>query len=228
MRTAKKIGGLLFVAWSAVRFIPDLLESIQATGKYTKWLLQHLAFPHSLLLTVIIFVVGMGLTFSDTIQQRIQQLYRQDKPHTGPFAVIQFPVSDLMSSQIRTDYICVKNIGDRPALDVEIEDLVKQWGKTTYKAVFPSKQILESGQAEPVTPTVYRDDEHHPIFSINSRVWFCSLLVGDDENIEYGKEHRYNVRISYTDRGERHQSMMTIVAKYQISVLVSVEDQRLA
>ena len=64
----------MLLVWGVVRFIPDLLASMQATAKYAKWSYTHLASPHSGLLTLIVFVIGIGLIFSDTIQKSIQQM----------------------------------------------------------------------------------------------------------------------------------------------------------
>jgi hypothetical protein len=72
MRRLKRIGGFVLLAWGVIRFIPDALESIQATAKYAKWSYDHLAVPRSGLLTLAIVLVGIGLIFSETIQKSIQ------------------------------------------------------------------------------------------------------------------------------------------------------------
>src|SRR5689334_22382444 len=55
-----------------------------------------------------------------------------------PFVTIVFPVSDLLSSEVRKEYIFVKNVGGRPALDVQVQDLSAQWNGATYLAQFPA------------------------------------------------------------------------------------------
>ena len=152
---------------------------------------------------------------------------RPTEDAASPFVTINFPVTDLMSSEIRTNYIFVKNIGERSALDVQVADITKKWGNHTYTAKFPRLQILEGkGATQAVTPHVYRDGQQHPIFSMTSRIWFGALLIGDDTDIEYGKEIPHNISISYTDRGIARTNTATLIGKYvAMSVFVSVKDQ---
>jgi hypothetical protein len=153
--------------------------------------------------------------------------FRPADDPASPFVTLNFPVQDLLSSEIRTDYVFVKNIGERPALDVQVADITKKWGDHTYIAKFPRLQILEGkGESRAVTPQVYQDGEHHPIFSMTSRVWFGALLIGDDAHIEYGKEVSHPISISYTDRGISKNSEATLVGKYvAMSIFVSIKDQ---
>ena len=43
----------------------------------------------------------------------------------GPFLTLHFPVPNLISSEIRSDYLLIKNIGERTALDVQVAALVE-------------------------------------------------------------------------------------------------------
>jgi len=72
----KRIGGFLLLAWGVIRFIPDTLESVQATGRYAKWAYQHASIPHSWMLTVVILVVGVALVFSEDIEGFLVQLIK--------------------------------------------------------------------------------------------------------------------------------------------------------
>jgi len=83
MRKLKKIVGALLIAWAAIRWIPDSLESIQATEKYAKWLHDHsgylhILYVHDVLLSSTCIVVGIGLIFSDTIQKELQKWRRKE------------------------------------------------------------------------------------------------------------------------------------------------------
>lgn len=71
MNVVKKVCGLVLIIWGAIRFIPDSLESAQATAKYTRWLYNHFGVPHNLLLTVAIVIIGIGLIFSESIQKKL-------------------------------------------------------------------------------------------------------------------------------------------------------------
>jgi len=65
----KKIAGAVLLMWAVVRFIPDTLESLQATEKYGKWLYVHTSVPHRVVFTAVLFLIGMGLISSDAIQR---------------------------------------------------------------------------------------------------------------------------------------------------------------
>lgn len=143
----------------------------------------------------------------------------------APFVTLYFPISDLLSSESRDHYIFVKNIGERPALDVQIADLTKQWGDATYTAKFPKIQLLEKGAPQAVTPTVYLNGECHPIFSMISRIWFGALLIGDDAHIDFGTAVKHGLTISYTDKGRERVNRLKIIGTYKVGIFVSVEDQ---
>jgi hypothetical protein len=156
-----------------------------------------------------------------------------DEPRTdaerdlnAPFLTLYFPTEDLYSSQLRTDYVFLKNIGRRTALDVQIDTLSRKWGENTYTAEFPQLQMIEPESSVPVTPRVLRNGEHHPIFSINSRVWFCTLLLGDAPDIKFGAEAPCDVTVTYKDFGIKRTNSMTIVAKLTASgPFLSVRNQ---
>lgn len=144
----------------------------------------------------------------------------------SPFLTLHFPIKDLMSTEIRTDYIFIKNIGQRAALDVQVADISKEWGGSVYVAKFPLLQLLQGNDEKPITPTVYRNGDYHPIFSINSRIWFCALLIGEQNEAKIGAEIIHNVSVSYTDQGVKRSNSMVVVAKWTGSdVLVSVRNQ---
>jgi hypothetical protein len=74
MSKLKKLAGAILMAWAIVRFVPDTLESFEATAKYGRWLYSHLG---SLLIAnnwsqnLVILVIGAGLIFSDRIQASV-------------------------------------------------------------------------------------------------------------------------------------------------------------
>jgi len=59
----------MFTIWGAIRYLPDLLESIQATAKYGRWLYDHASAPRSVGLTITILVVGIALLFADSVKE---------------------------------------------------------------------------------------------------------------------------------------------------------------
>lgn len=73
MRRLRKLLGLLFLVWGGIRFVTDLLESVEATAKYAKWSYEHLSAPHSTLATVVIIVVGIGLIFAEKVQALVSE-----------------------------------------------------------------------------------------------------------------------------------------------------------
>jgi hypothetical protein len=85
----------VLLAWSVVRFVPDLLESMQATAKYAKWSYAHLAAPHSGLLTFAVFFIGIGLIFSETIQRSIQQMPRLGIVGDADLLLQELDISDI-------------------------------------------------------------------------------------------------------------------------------------
>lgn len=144
----------------------------------------------------------------------------------APFLTLYFPTEDFYSHQLRTDYIFIKNIGHRTALHVQIDSLSRKWGENTYRAEFPQLQMLGPESSAPVTPRVLRNEECHPIFSINSRVWFCTLLLGDAPDIKFGAEAVCDVNVTYKDLGIKRSNSMTIVAKLKTSgPFLSVRNQ---
>jgi hypothetical protein len=89
MARFKKIGGVVLVIWSAIRWIPDLLGSAQATAKYGKWVYEHLAHLHLVYLpsglpNVVVLVIGIGLIFSETIQRKIHQWWNSRQETETP------------------------------------------------------------------------------------------------------------------------------------------------
>jgi hypothetical protein len=78
MARLKKIVGFLLAVWAAIRWIPDLLESIQATEKYGRWLYVHFSVPRSGVLTIVILVIGLGLIFSETIEHKFRQWWSKE------------------------------------------------------------------------------------------------------------------------------------------------------
>lgn len=72
MSKFRKLCGGILLAIAAIRFVPDLLESAQATTKYAKWTYTHLsAGPRGSIWTACILIVGICLIFSDTIRTKV-------------------------------------------------------------------------------------------------------------------------------------------------------------
>lgn len=71
MGKLKKCVGRTLAVWGIVTWLPDALEKYDATVKYGKWLYVHIGDGHvsGLLWRVVVPLIGLGIIFSDTIQQ---------------------------------------------------------------------------------------------------------------------------------------------------------------
>ncbi|HSY33914.1 MAG TPA: hypothetical protein VLA42_18180 [Verrucomicrobiae bacterium] len=112
----------MLVAWGIIRFIPDLLESIQATAKYGKWSYAHLlVFPQSALLTIVVLVIGLGLIFSDTIQKK---LHEWRKPE--PFITQPPPEPEMFTREQKERMRSVAGIEPTPVPEKH-PDIILEW-----------------------------------------------------------------------------------------------------
>src|SRR5260370_4628176 len=206
-----------------IEFIWELVKQrvLGATNNFIdahasfEWLLPITLFFQNRLLSGLIIVVAFAVL---VVLVLVFHAYLETRPSKhadpdAPFLTLHFPIEDMYSHQLRTDYIFVKNIGKRTALDVQVAGLSKKWGENTYTAEFPRLQMVEPGGSKPVTPRVLRNDEHHPIFSINSRVWFCTLLIGDAPSIKFELKTFHSISLTYTDLVIKKSNSMEIVAK---------------
>jgi hypothetical protein len=87
-KTIKKVVGGMITLFGFIRWLPDILESTLATQKYGLWLYKHigvfLVIPPGKLVTLTILIIGIGLIFSETIQEEIRKLRnRKLAPSTG-------------------------------------------------------------------------------------------------------------------------------------------------
>jgi hypothetical protein len=96
----KKVIGVVLTVWGAIRYIPDLLESGQATAKYGKWLYAHLSFPRGGYLTVALFVMGIGIIFSSVIEKWIQELRRKKEKTSGSASPINLSKLKITSMEM--------------------------------------------------------------------------------------------------------------------------------
>jgi predicted nucleotidyltransferase len=86
MSKLKKLAGAILMAWAIVRYIPDTLESFEATARYGRWLYSHLG---SLLIAnwfqnSVVLLIGAGLIFSDTIQASVFRLSQEKAGKSRP------------------------------------------------------------------------------------------------------------------------------------------------
>lgn len=85
MRKIKKGLGVILATLGAIRWLPDLLESAQATQKYGLWAYKHLGVlvvnvqRGGVGITAGLLLVGGGLIFSETIQQEIRTLRNRNR-----------------------------------------------------------------------------------------------------------------------------------------------------
>lgn len=73
MRKLKKVVGVILTIWAVVRYLPDLLESAQATAKYGRWLYAHVSIPRSGSLSAVILGVGIALIFAETLREQVHR-----------------------------------------------------------------------------------------------------------------------------------------------------------
>jgi hypothetical protein len=142
MRGLRRLGGSVLMAWGAIRFLPDLLESMQATVKYGKWVYAHLSAPQGLPFTIAIIVIGIGLIFSETIQARLHRWM----PKVGD--VVRDEGPDLSLEWMKRkewphwDLVRMRNFGDGPAFNIGLRF---SWDELSFNPPF-DKNILHSNQ----------------------------------------------------------------------------------
>jgi hypothetical protein len=225
------IGAALWLLIGIINLVGQIQTVADIATKLKEWIpiINHFGLPPMTLFWAggLFIFVGVGSLFLPSREVKYPESGPVDDS-ASPFVTLDFPEPDLMSSAIRTDYVFAKNIGERPALDVQVADITKRWGNHTYTAKFPRLQILDGkGGTKAVTPEVYEDGQCDQVHSMISRVRFGALLIGDDTHINYKKEVPHAVSISYTDRGISKINTATLVGKYvAMTVFASIKDQR--
>jgi hypothetical protein len=165
-------------------------------------------------------------------ESSFRQIKKTEKEPERPFLTIQLAADNLLdtSEEIsRRDYLFLRNFGKRTAFDIKIADLSRTWNGNTYIAKFTRTQLLEpTPQGIPITPEMSLNGVTYPRHSIQARIWFCSLLVGEDEQIKVpsATEIVHEVSIAYTDQGVARSNSLVLAAEYRTpGVFVTVRDQ---
>jgi hypothetical protein len=172
------------------------------------------------------------ITVGFAFEWSFRQIRKLEKEPERPFLTMIFPLDQLLPASAaltRLDYIFLRNMGRRTAFDIGIADLTHTWNGNTYVAKFPRIQLLEPNvDAIPITPEVSLNGEVFPPHSMQARIWFCALLVGEDEQLREpsGMEVLHNVSMSYTDQGAPGGNSLELSAIYKLpGVFVVVRNQ---
>jgi hypothetical protein len=165
-------------------------------------------------------------------ESSFREIKNFDNEPERPFLTIQFAAENLLdtSEEIsRRDYLFLRNLGKRTAFDIKIDDLSRTWNGNTYIAKFARIQLLEpNSTGVPITPEMSLNGVTYPCHSMQDRIWFCSLLVGEDEQIKVpnGTEILHDVSIAYRDQGVVRSNALVLAAEYRMpGVFVTVRDQ---
>lgn len=129
------------MVWGAIRFLPDLLESVQATVKYGKWVYAHLSAPQGFPFTIAIIVIGIGLIFSETIQARLHQWMPKAEMagDEGPDLSLEWMER---KEWPHWDLIRMRNFGDGPAFNIGLRF---SWDELSFSPPF-DKNVLHPNQ----------------------------------------------------------------------------------
>lgn len=156
--------GLLFLAWTVVRFIPDQIESFRSLEKYAKWAYLYLGAPHGLVWTLLILVVGIGLIFSETIEHKIRQWTKTSSLGLAGDADIMIQELDISDLEISRDWSYVVNLAlfvrmeitslDKPRTVKDFEIEMTAPDSTIYRA----KSQYELGAYEHVHDVEAKDN----------------------------------------------------------------------
>jgi hypothetical protein len=243
-----KFMGLLSLVWGAIGFL-DLVKAEFLPEKFqTYTVVRAISFLSwkTWLIVSLILLIGVLLEGGHAaIRKKNDELNRTAeeieniraetneilRKSGGPFLALHFLADDLFDEKVRDHYLFIRNMGNRTAFDIEINDLCHTWNGNTYTAKFPRLQLLEpNGAAVPITPEISMNGTKQAVFSMKARISFGALLIGEDAQLmEYqgGEKTLHSVSLNYKDMGIKRCNSATIVASYWgAGVTVSVEDQQ--
>lgn len=147
MRTLNRILGIALTVWGAIRYVPDLLESAQATAKYGRWIYAHLPLPGSGALAFVILIVGIGLIFSDTVQQKVSELIHR-KSRDASMAEEKSDGPDFSMEWMERkewphwDLVRMRNIGNASSFNIGLRF---SWEELSFSPPF-EKNIVHANQ----------------------------------------------------------------------------------
>jgi hypothetical protein len=166
MLKLKRIGGAVLTLWAAVRWIPDLLESVQATERYGRWTYAYLGAPRSGLLTIAILIVGIGLIFSETIQRKIHAWKSESPPNkrgtaNRPKLFLEYDAAIAAKYSLTYSGLFLKNSGGiahnihfepevKAGISLSMDDPPGSIGTNPFPVVFQVCTVTANGEKVPM------------------------------------------------------------------------------